>query len=128
MANEKFLTQPERYQPVTLLQNFSDEEMIRDCALSEADKKEFVRYRTQSSLFITIQFCAVRLYSRFLAEVNDLSPRIVSYLNNQLELPPSLTVNTPDRDATFLKQRKKIPLYLGSSKYDDTAQANLKNG
>lgn len=39
-AKEKFLTQRQRYQPVTLPQDFSDEEMARDWTLSEADKKE----------------------------------------------------------------------------------------
>lgn len=96
-ANEKFLTQRQRYQAVTLPQDFSDEEMARDWTLSEADKREINRYRTNSRLFIAIQLCAVRLYGRFLVEVNDLSPRIVSYLNSQLKLPPSLTINTPDR-------------------------------
>ena len=125
-AKEKFLTQRQRYQPVTLPQDFSDEEMARDWTLSETDKKEVNRYRTNSRLFIAIQLCAVRLYGRFLVEVNDLSRRIVSYLNSQLELPPSLTISTPDRDATFSEQRKNILTYLGFSKYDDTAQASLE--
>lgn len=126
-ANQKFLTQRQRYQPVTLPQNFSDEEMARDWTLSEADKKEVNRYRINSRLFIAIQLCAVRLYGRFLVEVNDLSPRIVSYLNSQLELPPpSLTINTPDRDATFSEQRKNILTFLGFSKYDDNAQTSLE--
>lgn len=73
-GKEKFLTQRQRYQPVTLPQDFSDEEIARDWTLSEADKKEVNRYRTNSRLFIAIQLCAVRLYGRFLVEVNDLSP------------------------------------------------------
>lgn len=77
-ANEKFLTQRQRYQPVTLPQDFSDEEMARDWTLSEADQKEVNRYRTNSRLFIAIQLSAVRLYGRFLVEVNDLSPRFLS--------------------------------------------------
>jgi hypothetical protein len=44
-ANEKFLTQRQRYQPVTLPQDLSDEEMARDWTLSEADKREVNRYR-----------------------------------------------------------------------------------
>lgn len=84
-VNEKFLIQRQRYQPVTLPLDLSDEEMTRDWTLSEADKREVNRYRTNSRVFIAIQLCAVRLYGRFLVEVNDLSPRIVSYLNSQLE-------------------------------------------
>ena len=44
-VNEKFLTQRQRYQPVTLPQDFSDEEMARDWTLSEAEKMEVNRYR-----------------------------------------------------------------------------------
>lgn len=126
-GNEKFLTQRQRYQPVTLPQDFSEEEMVRDWTLSKADKKEVNRHRTNFRLFIAIQLCAVRLYGRFLAAVDDLSPRIVSYLNGQLGLPPSLTISTPDRDATFSEQRKNILTYLGFNKYDDNAQTNLKD-
>lgn len=124
-AHEKFLTQRQRYQPVTLPQDFSDEEMVRDWTLSDTDKQEVSRYRTHSRLFIAIQLCAVRLYGRFLAEVNDLSPRIVNYLNSQLHLPPSLTINIPDREATFSEQRKNILSYLGFSRYDNEAQSQL---
>ena len=106
-------------------QDFSDEEMVRDWTLSEADKKEVNRYRTNSRLFIAIQLCAVRLYGRFLVEVNDLSPRTVRYLNSQLDLPPSLTINTLDRDVIFSEQRKNILAYLGYTKYDDTAPSAL---
>ncbi|WP_052441990.1 DUF4158 domain-containing protein [Vibrio hyugaensis] len=125
-VNEKFLTQRQRYQPVMLPQDFSDEEMVRDWTLSKADQTEVKRYRTSSRLFIAVQLCAVRLYGRFLLEVNDLSPRIVSYLNNQLSLPPSLTINVPSRDATFSDQRKNILTYLGFDKYDDNTQASLE--
>lgn len=126
MTKEKFLTQRQRCQPVTLPRDFSDEEMARDWTISETDKKEINRYRTNFRLFIAIQLCAIRLYGRFLEEINDLSPRILSYLNSQLDLPPSLTINTPDRDATSSEQRKNILSYLGFSKYDDKAQSRLR--
>ena len=64
-VNEKSLTQRQRYQSVMLSQDFSDEEMARDWTISESDKKEINRYRTNSRLFIFIQICAVRLYGRF---------------------------------------------------------------
>ena len=126
-ANEGFLNQRQRHQPIKLPQDFSDEEMARDWTLSDADKKEISKYRKSSRLFIALQLCAVRLYARFLAEVNDLSPRIINYLNNQLGLPPSLTLPTPEREATFSEHRKNILNYLGFSKYDDEVQARLQN-
>jgi hypothetical protein len=47
------------------------------------------------------------------------------YLNGQLGLPPSLTIHTLDRDATFSEQRKNILVYLGFSKYDNQIQFRL---
>jgi hypothetical protein len=41
-ANEKFLTQRQRYQLVTLPQDFSDEEMARDWTPSEADQNALI--------------------------------------------------------------------------------------
>lgn len=125
-VNENFLTPRQRYQSMMLPQDFSDEEMARDWTLSAYDKKEINRYRTHSRLFIAIQICAIRLYGRFLFKVHDLSPRIVSYINTQLDLPPSLNVNTPVRDATFSEQRKNILVYLGFTKYDDNAKTHLE--
>ncbi|MDZ4152864.1 DUF4158 domain-containing protein, partial [Methylicorpusculum sp.] len=125
-TREGFLNRRQRYQSIKLSQDFSDEEMARDWTLSDADKKEISKYRKNSRIFIAIQLSALRLYGRFLAEVNSLSPRIVNYLNNQLGLPPSLTVATPDREATFSEYRKNILNYLGFSKYDDEAQARLQ--
>lgn len=125
-TSEGFLNQRQRYQSIKLPQDFSDEEMARDWTLSDADKKEISKYRKNSRIFIAIQLSALRLYGRFLAEANGLSPRIVNYLNNQLGLPPSLTVATPEREATFSEYRKNILNYLGFSKYNDEAQARLQ--
>jgi len=97
-----------------------------DWTLSESDRQEMGRYSKNYRLFIAIQLCAVRLYGRFLADANNLSPRIISYLNTQLGLPPALTIHTPSRDATFSEQRKNILSYLGFSKYDDETQARLQ--
>ncbi len=106
--------------------NFSDEEMIKDWTITEDDKKEVTRYRSNFRLFIAIQICSVRLYGRFLTDVNHLSPRIISYINSQLDLSPSLSINTPNREATFSEQRKNILAYLRFSKYDDKAQLKIK--
>lgn len=129
LSNQKLPAslQPKRYQPTKLLHNFSDEEMIRDWTLSHADKQEVCRYQTNSRLFIAIQFCAVRIYGRFLVKVNELSPRIVNYLSSQMELPPALTIRIPKREATFSEQRKNILAYLGFSKYDNQIQSRLQS-
>ena len=85
-TKEQFLSKRQRYQPISLPENFSDEEMIRDWTLSDEDKQEISEYRKIFRLYIAIQICAVRLYGRFLNQVHDLSPHIMNYLGQQLDL------------------------------------------
>jgi hypothetical protein len=44
-TKEQFLSKRQRYQPISLPDNFSDEEMIRDWTLSDEDKQEIGAYR-----------------------------------------------------------------------------------
>ncbi len=111
----------------SLPQNFSDEEMARDWTLAENDKQEINKYRNNFRPIIAIQLCAIRLHGRFLGEVNELSPQIINYINHQLDLPPSLSVQVPDREATYLEHRKKILNYLGFARFDETAQVQLQD-
>jgi len=108
------------------LLDFSDDEMARDWTLSEDDKSEISKYRKDSRLFVAIQLCSIQVYGRFLWEVNDLSPRIVNYLNKQLELPPSLIIQVPERKATYTEHRQKILDYLKFRKFDEEAQNNFQ--
>jgi len=107
-TKEQFLSKRQRYQPISLPQDFSDEEMARDWTLLEGDQQEIERYRKGSRLYIAIQICAVRLYGRFLNQVHDLSPHIVNYLGQQLDLPPSLSVEVPEREATGIVSEQAI--------------------
>jgi hypothetical protein len=86
--NELLLPPQKRYRPVVAQQDLSDEEIAMDWTLSKADRVEISQYRKNSRLFIAIQLCTVRLYGRFVAEANNLSPRIVRYLNTQVDLTP----------------------------------------
>jgi hypothetical protein len=126
MPRELFLPHQKRYRSVVAHQDLSDEEIAMDWTLSDADRLEIGQYRKNSRLFIAVQLCAIRLYGRFVTEVNNLSPRIISYLNTQLELPPTLTIQPPSREATLSEQRKNILGYLGFSKYDDETQGRLQ--
>ena len=112
-TQEQFLSKRQRYQPISLPQRFSDEEMVRDWTLSASDIEEVEKYRKNFRLFIAIQLCAVRLYGRFLNQVHDLSPHIINYLGQQLDLPPSLGVEVPERKATYTDHRQNIMAYLG---------------
>ena len=51
-AKEQFLSQRQRYRPISLPQDFSDEEMARDWTLSESDRQEIGKYRKRFRLFI----------------------------------------------------------------------------
>jgi hypothetical protein len=46
--------------------------MAIDWTLSEGDEDEIGKYRKNSRLFVAVQLCSIRLYGRFLREVNDL--------------------------------------------------------
>ena len=124
-SKEQFLPPRTRSQPIPLPQEFSDEEMARDWTLSGEDREELGKYRTNFRLFLAVQLCAVRLYGRFVQQVQDLSPRIINYLGSQLGLPPALTIEVPDRRATYSEQRKHFLDYLGFQKFDEQGQAQL---
>jgi hypothetical protein len=99
--------------------------MARDWTLSARDRKELGTYRTTFRLFLAVQLCAVRLYGRFLNSVHDLSPRILNYLGSQLGLPSSLTIEVPERKATYTEHRKNLLDYLGFQKFDERGQSQL---
>ena len=124
-AKEQFLTNQQRYQPLMLPQRFSDEEMVRDWTLSRRDCQVVNKYRKQYRLGFAIQLCAMRLYGRFLNQLHDLSPRVISYLSSQLDHPPTLTVDVPEREATLLERRNNILKYLGFQRFDDKVEADL---
>jgi Domain of unknown function (DUF4158) len=125
-TKEQFLSKRQRYQPISLPQDFSDEEMARDWTLLEGDQQEIEKYRKGFRLYIAIQICAVRLYGRFLNRVHDVSPHIVNYLGQQLNLPPSLTVEVPEREATYLEHRQNILQHLSFQRFDHLAQEQLE--
>lgn len=122
---EQFLSQRQRYRPITLPQEFSDEEMFRDWQLSAEDCHELKKYQKRFRLHLAIQICAVRLYGRILSKVHDLSPRIASHLRKQLGLPPALKIQKPEREATYLEQLQNILKYLGFQRFDESAQQDL---
>jgi TnpA family transposase len=125
-TKEQFLSKRQRYQPISLPQSYSDEEMVRDWTLSASDREEVEKYRKSFRLFVAIQLCSVRLYGRFLNQVHDLSPHIINYVGQQLDLPPSLAVEVPERKATYTDHRQNIMTYLGFQRFDDHAQAQLE--
>lgn len=125
-TKEQFLSQRQRYQPITLPEEFTDEEMFRDWQLSSEDCQELKKYQKRFRLHLAIQICSVRLYGRFLAQVDNLSPRIASHLRQQLNLPVALKVRVPEREATYLKQLQNILKHLGFKRFDASAKQDLE--
>ena len=125
---EQFLSKRQRYQPIALPQQISDEALGRDWTLSTGDHYEIARYRKGFRVYIAIQICAVRLYGRFVPHVHDVSPHIVHYLGQQLDLPLSLAVEVPEREATALEHRQNVLKHLGFQRFDPSAHDQLKPG
>jgi len=124
-SQEQFLSKRQRYQPIALPQRFSDEEMVKDWTLLEGDHQEIARYRKDYRLYVAIQICSVRLYGRFLHQIHDLSPNIVNYLGQQLDLAPSMTVEIPDREKTSREHRHNVLQHLGFQRFDQITQEQL---
>jgi TnpA family transposase len=116
-----------RYLSTSLPHEFSDEDMARDWTLSQDDIWEIGKYRKNYRLFASIQLCSVRLYGRFINEVNAVSPKVINYLSVQLGLSPSMTVQTPERDATYSEYRKNMLNYLGFRRLDDDILPDLQS-
>ena len=111
-----------QYKSLSFSEHFSDEEMARDWTLSESDLKEITRYRKNARLYIAIQICCVRLYGRFFQRINDLSVRVINYLNAQLGLPANLSVDISSRKATLSIYRNNVLTYLGFNKFDESSE------
>jgi hypothetical protein len=122
---EQLLSQRQRYQPLALPQHMSDEELVRNWTLVESDHQEIARYRKGFRLYIALPICAVRVYGRFVNHVHDISPHILNYLGQQLDLPPSLTVEAPEREATALEHRSNVLKHVGFQRFDPMVQAQL---
>jgi hypothetical protein len=125
IPQEQFLSQRQRYQPIALPQHFSDEQMARDGTLLAGDHQEIARYRQGSRVDMAIQIGAVRLSGRCVNHVHDVSPHLVHYLGQPLDLPPSLTVEVPARAATSLAHRQHGLTHLGFQRCDQRVQAQL---
>jgi TnpA family transposase len=123
--HEQFLSRRQRYQPIALPPDLSEEDLARDWTLSDDDRAEIGKYRKSFRLSLAIQLCAVRVFGRFFTPIHDLSPRIANYLGYQLALPPSLRVQVPEREATYLEHRQHILSYLGFHKFDEDIQNEL---
>ena len=63
-SKDRFLSSRQRYQPIALAEDFSNEEMARDWTLSVDDRAVLDRSQKRFRLYGAVQLCAVRLYGR----------------------------------------------------------------
>lgn len=103
-------------------QNLSLEAIAKHWTLSVADIRLISHYRKEHRLFLALQLCSVRLYGRILQNDHELSPYIINHLTKQLDLPPTLMVTRPNRQATLTEHRQAILNYLGFKKYDASTE------
>ena len=118
---EQFLSHRKRSHPLAFPHEVSDEERAREWTLAEEDCTEVGKYRKRSRLYLAAQRCAVRLSGRFIPHGEDVSPRIITHVGSQLNLPPSLPLHVPDREGTYLKHRRTILTDLGFQRFDEAA-------
>ena len=109
----------------TSIQSLSDERLAQDWTLTGCDLKELKKYRKNARLYLAVQLCALRLEHRFLDHLHTLSIATINYLAEQLGLPPTRQVQIPQREATYVEQRKHILTYLGFSRFDEAIKKQL---
>lgn len=99
--------------PLTAKLDPADEEaLIRDWTLSEADQQHLAQYRKNFRLPLALQLCAVRLYGRYIADITLLSPQVVDYIAQQLQLT-YMSLQESSRKATWIAQQQQLLHYLG---------------
>ena len=117
--HEQFLSRRQRYQPIALPPDLSEEELARDWTLSDDDRAEIGKYRKSFRLSLAIQLCAVRVYGRFFTPIHDISPRIANYLGTNSPSPPRCACTCRSGKPPLLEHRQHILSYLGFHKFDE---------
>lgn len=105
----------------------SEEELARNWSLSQADNAQVVRCRGDDNRRrFALQICALRQYGRFLEDYSCVPVRILNHINRQLQLPPALSLQAPERNATETEHRERIREHLGYQTFDAAAQTLLE--
>ena len=104
----------------------SDDELLRHWTLSEADRREVLRCRGDDNRRrFALQLCALRIFGRFVPNHLAVPVRILNYLGRQLDLPPTLFLPPPHREATDVEQEQRIRAYLHVQPFDAIARERL---
>ncbi len=108
--------------------NPSEDELARNWNLTPADLAEISHCRGDDHRRrYALQLCMLRTYGRFLDDYRQAPLRIVNHLSRQLQLPPVLVLDHPDRAQTEREQALRIRRYLGLQSFDENAEARLRD-
>jgi len=125
-TEQDVLNRRRRPRDIFLPENPSQDELARDWTLSSLDFIEVSRCRGGSNrLRFAVQLCVLRKFSRFLASYNLVPVRIVNHLSKQIDLPPTLRLEEPERDTTEYDHQQRIREYLNYHVYDEKIEAEL---
>src|ERR1017187_7127193 len=106
----------------------SEEELARDWTLSASDRAEVRRCRGDDHRRrFAVQLGVLRQYGRFLEDYTRVPVKILNHLGRQLQLPPVLSLSTPDRPATESAQQQRIRAYLGYQPFDEETRSQLED-
>jgi len=119
-------TRRRRPKDIPLPEEPSENELAVDWGLSTTDHLEVARCRGDlNRLRFAIQLCVLRKHCRFLANYSLVPVRIINHLCKQLDLPPLLKLEEPERDATEYVQQQRIRDYLKFHSYDERIETEL---
>ena len=105
----------------------SEDELARHWSLTSADLAVIAECRgPDHRRRFALQLCIMRASGRFLDDYRHAPIKIVNHLSRQLGLPPVLFLDRPGREPTERVQAQRIRRYLGLSRFDKTAEANLR--
>jgi hypothetical protein len=110
LASPDLLLPSRAHRPVLVLPvDPSDDELLRPWTLSEADRREILRCRGDDNRRrFALQWCALRIFGRFVPNHLAVPVRILNSLGRQLDLPPTLFLPPPHREATDVEQEQRI--------------------
>jgi Domain of unknown function (DUF4158) len=115
-----------RPSPLVLPEDPSEEELAQYWTLSPRDKAEVFQCRGEAQRRrFAVQLCTLRIYGRFLPNAVSAPVAITNHLARQLDLPPVLFGEVPERLATETDHLQRIRTYLGWRPFDDEARARL---
>jgi TnpA family transposase len=126
-APDQFLSPRQRRASIVLPADPSDEDLVRNWTLSDADRRAALRCRGEAQRRrFAVQLRALATHGRFLRAEDEVPVRILNHLAVQLGLAPVVVPDPPPRDDTELEHQQRIRDHLGYRVFDTWAQQELE--